>query len=120
MIEEFDYILVIQFIHDLDFKLDLIDKVVLYDLGLVDHLDRIDVLTCLMTNFVNLSEATDADIGIGQGLEIILPALSFLPICHARRQEKNPTLDVIDFAAELGWHLNCCWLTFHIFYLHWF
>ena len=62
MIEEFDYILVIQFIHDLDFEFDLLDKVVLYDLSLVDDLDSVDVLTRLMSDFVNLSEASDANV----------------------------------------------------------
>ena len=62
MIEQLDYILVVQFIHDLDFKFDLLDKVVLYDLSLVDDLDSVDVLTRLMSDFVNLSEASDANV----------------------------------------------------------
>ena len=62
MIEQLHYILVIQFIHDLDFKFDLLDKVVLYDLCLVNDLDSVDVLTSLMSDFVNLSESTDTNV----------------------------------------------------------
>ena len=62
MIEQLDYILVIQFIHDLDFKFDLLNKVVLYDFSLVDDFDSVDVLTRLMSDFVNLSEAADANV----------------------------------------------------------
>ena len=113
MVEELDYILVVQFIHDLDFKLDLLDKVVLYDLCLVDHLDRIDVLTCLMTNFVNLSEATDADIRVSKRLKVVLAALALLAVRHTGRKEQNSALDIIDFATQLRWHLNRCWLILH-------
>ena len=115
MIEQLHYILVIQFIHDLDFKFDLLDKVVLYDLCLVNDLDSVDVLTSLMSDFVNLSESTDTNVGIGERLKVILPALSLLAISHTGRQEKDSTLDWVDFAAELRRDFNRGWLSFHIF-----
>lgn len=66
VVEELHDVLVVELVHDFDLKLDLLDQVVLNNLCLVDHLDRIDILRCLMAHFVNFSEATDANVGVGE------------------------------------------------------
>ena len=115
MVVEFNDVLVVQLVHDLHLKLDLLNKVVLDDLSLVDDLDSVDVLTRLMSDFINLSESADTNVGVGERLEVILPALSLLAISHTGRQEKDSTLDWVDFAAELRRDFNRGWLSFHIF-----
>lgn len=62
MVEELHDVLVIKLVHDLDLKFDLLDEVVLDNLGLVDDLDRVDVLGCLVAHFVHLAEAANADV----------------------------------------------------------
>ena len=80
---------------------------------LVYHFDRIDVFTSFVSYFVYFSEATDADIRVSKRLKVVLAALALLAVRHAGRKEEDSALDIIDFATQLGWHLNRCWLILH-------
>ena len=106
VVVQLDYVLVVELVHDLYFKLDLLDQVMLNNLCLVDHFDGIDILRLFVAHFVDFTESTHTDIGVSKRLEIVFTALSFLTICDRWRQEKNASLDVVDFALELRWDLN--------------
>ena len=62
VVVQLDDVLVVQFVHDLDFELDLLHQVMLDDLRLVDDLDGIHILGALMSDFVHLAEAANADV----------------------------------------------------------
>lgn len=98
VIKQLHDVLVVELVHDLDFELDLLDQVVLDNLGLVDDLDSVNVLGQLVAHFVNFTEATDADVRVGQRLEVIFATLAFLPVGHTGRQEEDPALHCVNFA----------------------
>ena len=62
MVEQLNHVLVVQLVHDLNLKLDLLNQVVLNDLSLVDDLDSVDIFRLLVAHFIHLSEATYADV----------------------------------------------------------
>ena len=105
----------VQLVHDLDLQLDLLNQVVLKNLFLVDDLDGEDVLGYLMSYFVDLAEATDSDVGVGEGLKVILPAFSLFTPDHRWRKKQYPILNVIHFVLQLWWDLY--WLYNDLFLL---
>ena len=62
MIEELDDVFVVELVHDLDLKFDLLDQVMFDNFSLVDDLDSIDVLASLMSHFVHFTEAANSNI----------------------------------------------------------
>ena len=62
VVKELHDVLVVKLVHDLDLELNLLDEVVLDNLGLVDDLDGVNILGHLVAHFVNFSKATDADV----------------------------------------------------------
>ena len=65
MVVELDNVFIVQLVHDFDLKFDLLNEIVLYDLGFVYDFDSINVLGLLVTHFVNLTESADTDVRIG-------------------------------------------------------
>lgn len=78
VVVQLDDVLVVDVVHDLHLKLDLVDKVVLHDLRLVDDLDREHILRHLVPYLVDLAKAPDPDVGVSQRLEVVFPALPLL------------------------------------------
>ncbi len=62
MIVKFDNIPILQLVHDFDLQFDLLNQVMLYDLGFVDDFDGIDVFRDFVAHFVNFAKAANADI----------------------------------------------------------
>ena len=84
MIVQLHDVLVVQLVHDFNFKLDLFDQVMFDDLRLIDHLDGVNIFGTLMSHLVHFSETTDANIGVGKGFEVILPTLALIAILDTR------------------------------------
>jgi len=68
---------------------------VLYNLGFVNHLDRVDVLAGFVTHFVYFAEATHSDIAVGQAFEVVTLALLLLATHDRGRQEEDAVLYVV-------------------------
>ena len=64
MIVEFQNVVVIQLVHDLYLKLNLLHQVMLQNLLLVDNFDSKHVFAHFMSYLVNFSKPTDTNIGI--------------------------------------------------------
>ena len=92
---------VIKLVHDLDFKLDLLNQVMLYDFLLVNDLDGEHVFRDLVAHLVNLPEATNTDVRVGDGLEVVLAALPLLTPHDRGRQKEDPALDVVALVFQL-------------------
>ena len=60
VIEQLDNVLIVELVHDLDFELNLLNKVVLNDLCLVYNFDSINVLRLLMAHFINFTKPTNS------------------------------------------------------------
>lgn len=68
----------VQFVHDLNFKLYLLNQIVLDYFSLADYFDGVNVLRYFMSHLVNLSESANTDIAVCQRLEVISTALLLL------------------------------------------
>lgn len=62
VIEKLDDVFVVQLVHNLDLKFDLLDKVMLNNFSLVDDFDSVDVLTSLMSHLVHFAEAANSNV----------------------------------------------------------
>ena len=76
------------------------------NLLLINNLDGEDILGDFVPNLVNLSEATNSNIAVRNGLEVVLAAFALLAPHNRGRQEKNSTLDVIHLVFEFGRNFN--------------
>jgi len=99
-------VIVIELVHNFDLQFDLLDQVVLQDFLLVDDLDCEHVFALLVPDLVHLAESTDANVGVGEGLEVILAALSLLALSNGRRQKQDPIFDFVALILELLWDFN--------------
>ena len=99
---------VVELVHNFDFELDLLHKLVLNDLCFVYHFDRIDFLRNLVPHFVYFSKATDTNVGVGKRLKIVSAAFTLLARHNRRRQKENPVLHRVHLGFELGWHFDRC------------
>jgi len=55
---------VVQFVHDLNFKLDLFNQIVFNNFGFANDFNRVNVLRYFVSDFVHFSKATHADIAV--------------------------------------------------------
>ena len=106
MVVQLNDVGVVELVHDFDFELDLLHKLVLDNLCLVYHLDRIDFLRNLVPHFVNFSKATNTNVRVGQGLKVVSAAFAFLARHNRRRKEEDPVLHWVHLGFELGWHFD--------------
>ena len=81
MVVQLDDVLIVQLVHDLDLKLDLLDQVMLNNFGLVDNFDGVDVLGVLMAHFVYFTKAANTDVRVCKRLEVVFATLTLLSIC---------------------------------------
>ena len=66
MIIQLNNIRMVQLIHNLHFKLHLLHKVMLNNLGFIDNFNSIDFLRNLMSYLIHFTKATNTDICISQ------------------------------------------------------
>ena len=66
MVVQLENVIMIKLIHNLYFKFDLLNQVMLENLFLVDNLDGKHVFGDFMSYFVYFSKATYTDIGVGK------------------------------------------------------
>ena len=77
MVIEFEDMIVIKFVHNLNLKLYLLDQIMFNNLLLVNDLDREHVFRYFMPHLINLSKSTHSNIAVGDALKIVLAALPF-------------------------------------------
>jgi len=64
VVVKFDNVWVVQFVHDLNFKLDLFNQIVFNNFGFANDFNRVNVLRYFVSDFVHFSKATHADIAV--------------------------------------------------------
>jgi len=114
VVVQLENVVVVQLVHDLDLQLDLLHQIVLKDLLFIDNLDCINILRDFMSYFINFTKATDANVAVGKGFEVVFTTLSFLAAENGGGQEEHSVFDVVDLVDEFGRHLdglyNCFFL----------
>lgn len=78
MVVKFDNIWMVQFVHDLNFKLYLLDQIMFNNFCFADNFDGVNVLRNFVSDFVNLAESAYSNIAICQGLKVISTTLLLL------------------------------------------
>ena len=120
MIVELENVVMIELVHDFDFKFYLLNEIMLNDFLLVDDFDGEHVFGYFVANFVNFTKPTNSDVAVRDRLKVIFTAFSLLPSHYRRRQEQDSALDVVNLVFELGRYLNGCDDNFLFLFAHTF
>ena len=89
----------IKWVHNSELKLYLLSKIILENFRFIYNFNSVDISREFVTDFINLTKASNSYIRVRERLKILFFALSLFSWCYTWWEEKDSIFDWIDFFA---------------------